>query len=122
MLKLYVDAQCFTFLVHLSKTQKHVKDHKRFFLVFAIFWIIGLLGGYFLGVGSSFLPTENVEYNYYFSEKAEGSDVEPIKKNCTGKSTDATTNDDGNSFYVILKDAGILNLPHKVMSYILKKS
>lgn len=96
-----------------------MKDRKRFLLIFAIFWIIGMVGGYFLGVGSAFLPSENVEYNYYFSEKAEGSDVEPIKKNCDGQAN-GTTNDGENGFYLILKESGILNVPKKLVDRITK--
>ena len=95
-----------------------MKDRKRFLLIFAVFWIIGMVGGYFLGVGSAFLPAENVEYNYYYSEKAEGSDVEPIKKNCDGQAS--STTDSENGFYRILKESGILNIPHKLVEKITK--
>jgi len=92
-----------------------MKDRKRFLFVFAICWVIGLLGGYFLGLGSAILPSENIEYNYYFSEKAEGSDVEPINKKCT-KSDNTKKTEDDNTFYVVVKHLGILEVPKRFFS------
>lgn len=89
-----------------------MKDRKRFVLIFALFWVIGLTGGYFLGVGSSFLPKENVEYNYYFSEKAEDSDVEPISK-C--KKADAENTPEESKIHALLRKTGLLNLPQRVV-------
>ena len=94
-----------------------MKDRKRFLLIFAVFWIIGMAGGYFLGVGSSFIPKENVAYNYYYSEKAEGSDVEPIKRNCAEKN-DSPGSEKENGFVKILRDSGILSLPQKLLNRI----
>lgn len=96
----------------------HMKDKKRFLIIFAVFWMIGMLGGYFLGVGSSFLPSENIDYNYYYTEKAEGSDVEPIKRSC--KENKECTEHNQNRFGQILKDSGVLNVPQKIANRFLK--
>ncbi len=90
-----------------------MKDRKRFIIVFAIFWIIGLLGGYYLGVGSSMVPSESIEYNYFFSEKASGSDVEPIKKNCDS----AEDEDDTNYLHVLVRKVGVDQLPQRIADF-----
>jgi len=93
-----------------------MKNQKKFILVFALFWVIGLLGGYFLGVGSAVLPTEYIEYNYYFSEKTKDSEVEPISKEC---SEDA---DDESVFSKALKNLHLLSAPKKVLQNLLSPS
>ena len=93
-----------------------MKDRKRFLVVFAIFWIIGLVGGYALGVGSALLPAETVEYNYFFSEKAANSDVEPIKKPCS--SDDDDDNEDGGILTVVIEKAGLNNIPEKIIDWV----
>lgn len=96
-----------------------MKDRKRFLLVFAVCWVIGLTGGYYLGLGSAILPSENVEYTYYYSEKADDSDVEPIKKCSTTESDDCKkvqTEDD--SFYVVVRNFVVLEIPKKLLNRI----
>lgn len=96
-----------------------MKDRKRFLLVFAVCWVIGLTGGYYLGLGSAILPSENVEYNYYYSEKANDSDVEPIKK-CTTKATDdskkAQSEDD--NFFVVVRNFVVIEIPKRLLNRI----
>jgi hypothetical protein len=93
-----------------------MKDRKRFLLVFAVCWVIGLTGGYFLGLGSAILPSENVEYTYYYSEKASDSDVEPVKK-CSKTETDncKEAEAENDKFFVVIKNVVVLELPKRLL-------
>lgn len=92
-----------------------MKERKHFLLVFAICWVIGLTGGYYLGLGSAMVPTEYIEYNYYFSEKAEDSDVEAINKKCPHTKENEQPDKDDN-FFTVIKNAGILEMPKKFIN------
>lgn len=90
-----------------------MKYQKKFILIFCLFWVVGLVGGYYLGVGSAILPTESIEYNYYFSEKGENSSVEPIKKECSNE--DEIENEEGGMFIKVIKSFPIFSIPQKVI-------
>ncbi len=93
-----------------------MKDRKRFLLVFAVCWVIGLTGGYFLGIGSAILPSENVEYTYYYSKKASGSDVEPVKKCSKIEIKDCEEAEaENDKFFVVIKNVGVLELPKRLL-------
>jgi len=94
-----------------------MKYQKKFILVFALFWVIGLLGGYYLGVGSAILPTEYVEYNYYFTEKADSS-VEPISRECD---EDSKSNEDS-VLSKTLKSLHLYSIPKKILKDLLSPS
>lgn len=95
-----------------------MKDRKRFIIVFAIFWVIGLLGGYYLGVGSAILPAETIEYNYYFSEKSTDSAVEPIKRNCSSDDNSDENNDSEGILTFVIEKSGLKNLPEKLVDWV----
>lgn len=95
-----------------------MKDRKRFLIVFAIFWVIGLVGGYYLGVGSALLPSETVEYNYFFSEKSADSDVQPINRKCSIADDSDENDDDNGVLTVIIEKSGLKNLPEKLVDWV----
>jgi hypothetical protein len=108
-------------LITFGQLQKAMKDRKRFILVFAISWVIGLSGGYYLGVGSAFVPTENVEYNYYFSQNAQDAEVEMVKKECAEKQeSECTAKEDDDHFVVILKNVDVLEVPRRILAKLFK--
>ncbi len=94
-----------------------MKSQRKFIFIFALCWIIGLTGGYFLGVGSAILPTENVEYNYYFSENKSESGVESLDSECSEKA-----NDDESTFTEVIKNLKIFSFPKKVILHFLSPS
>jgi hypothetical protein len=95
-----------------------MKDRKRFLIVFAIFWVIGLVGGYYLGVGSALLPSETVEYNYFFSEKSADSTVEPIKHTRSAADDTDEDNDESGLLSVLIEKSGLKNLPDKLVDWV----
>jgi hypothetical protein len=95
-----------------------MKDRRRLIIVFSVFWIIGLLGGYYLGVGSALLPAETVEYNYYFAEKSAHSDVEPINKKCSNTNDEDDEGHDGSFVATLIEKAGLDNLSDKIVDWV----
>ena len=95
-----------------------MKYQKKFILVFALFWVIGLFGGYFLGVGSAIVPKENIEYNYYFSEKINDSSVESIST----EGSDDNEAENETTFLKTIKSINIFSIPKRVIQHLFSPS
>jgi hypothetical protein len=95
-----------------------MKNQKKFILVFATFWVLGLVGGYYLGVGSGLLPNENIEYNYYFSENTNNSSVESIEKSCS----ENFEKEDNSTIEVLMKSLNFQSIPQKVIRHLFSPS
>ena len=56
-----------------------MKFKKKTIILLALCWIVGIAGGYFIGIESASIPTENIDYNYYSKDYARSSvkTVEP---------------------------------------------
>lgn len=95
-----------------------MKNKRHFILIFCLFWAIGLIGGYYLGVGSAILPTENIEYNFYFSENSNDSDVEIIKTECS----EELLKEDEGTIKTLFQNLNLHSLPQKVLQHFFSPS
>lgn len=87
-----------------------MKDHKKSILVFCLFWIVGILGGYYLGVGSGVLPEKDLNYNLILSSNTNDSGVQPVTLN-DEQELEESDRQNEKDYFIILRQLEIDKIP-----------
>ncbi len=99
-----------------------MKNFKKSLFVFCVFWIIGIVGGYYIGLKSSAVPTENIEYGYYFSKTNTATNVETVKSVEKKNHQEANKDDDENSVLFRVKSINLMSFPKYILYRMLSPS
>lgn len=97
-----------------------MKEHKKSILIFALFWVIGITGGYYLGVGSEVLPTEEINYNLYLATTPQKCKVEPVAKRTQVVEKDSD-NDSKADYFILLRQFEIDKIPALMVNKMITK-
>lgn len=93
-----------------------MKFKKKTIFILAICWIVGIAGGYFIGVESASIPSEYIDYNFYSSDYAKSS-VKTVDHNSEGD-----CNEEESRFTQFVKSLNLIEIPKKIFNKIISPS
>ncbi len=86
-----------------------MKMKKKTVLILALCWVVGIAGGYYIGVVSASIPTEQIDFNY-FNDSPYQSEVQSIENI---EDSEAEEKDDS---YLnrLFEESRLFNLPKRI--------
>ena len=93
-----------------------MKIKKKTIFILAICWVVGIAGGYLIGVESASIPTENIDYNYYSSDYTKSS-VKTVDHHSEGDH-----NEEESRFTQFVKSLNLMEIPKKIFNKIVSPS
>lgn len=93
-----------------------MKFKKKTIFILAICWIVGIAGGYFIGVESASIPSEYIDYNFYSSDYAKSS-VKTVDHN-----SEDDCNEEESRFTQFVKSLNLIEIPKKIFNKIISPS
>ncbi len=93
-----------------------MKMKKKTVLILALCWVAGIAGGYYIGVESASIPSEQIDFNY-FNDSPHQSEVQSIEN-----SDDSEADKDDSYLNRLFEESRLFNLPKRIFEKVFSPS